>query len=349
MCVCAAAWLGVVHAPAQPVWQVVTLPQGGFTHPDVAGAAGMIQTGTARLNEVRHPVYWRGGAGPCLSLLPASGWSEGHARGTDELWIAGDLTPDTFRLVFPILWHRSEGVHNLNEDGGLWAAYATDVASMRAVGAFYDPNTGDSHAALWTGPEWRVTDLHPSVGLWSEAVATDGRYQGGRVDMRAQGVAIHAALWEGSAASFVDLHPPHNPYESAVRGMAPGVQVGTTGIGPLAALWRGTSASYRNLHPEGANNSWLWATTGRVHVGFAYINGSAHAGVWFGDDGSSFTDIHGALGPDWTLSEATAVAVHRGQLLVSGSARRRGNRISEAVLWYRPYHAAGDASGHVPP
>src|SRR5688572_15377714 len=90
-------------------------------------------------------------------------------------------------------------------------------------------------------------------------------------------------VWSGFASAqwtATILHPSSRP-NSFIYGGAGNIQVGNGHH--LAALWSGTAASYVSLHPTGAFNSYLLATNGQRHVGYAsLVQGTVLAGYWNG-------------------------------------------------------------------
>lgn len=93
------------------------------------------------------------------------------------------------------------------------------------------------------------------------------------------GLSFSAALATAQWTVTI-LHPSSRPHSYSYGGSGT-LQVGNAHH--LAALWTGTAGSYLSLHPTGAFNSYLLATNGQRHVGYASpIQGTVLAGYWNG-------------------------------------------------------------------
>ncbi|MBK7405353.1 MAG: hypothetical protein IPJ41_12150 [Phycisphaerales bacterium] len=175
-----------------------------------------------------------------------------------------------------------------------------------------------------------MIDLHPQGLQNSYAYATDGRWQGGDA-------GLHGVIWKGTRDSMIVMDPPgYGPCE--VDGMAVGTQVGTgltvTDGGLIrdhALLWHDTPESWIDMNPSFAadKDSYLWGTTGQIHCG----QSAGHAGVWFGDDPDSFTDLHRYVpGNPSGASRAVDIDVYDGTVFIAGRATFDNGR-THAVVW----------------
>jgi hypothetical protein len=185
-------------------------------------------------------------------------------------------------------------------------------------------------------------DLHPSWADWSDAWATDGVWQGGRVASTAHG-GLQIGIWKGTAESWTRLAGPG--IHGNIFGMAPGVQVGYVVDGSSrATLWRGTPESAVRLHLPGGSTSRLKATTGDMHVGYADAPGeSSHARLWFSDDPEDNLDLHQFVPPRYgaTGSAANDISVVDGVIYIAGIV---GGPRAKAFLWVgRPVDEADQA------
>ncbi|MCC7292713.1 MAG: hypothetical protein IT449_11700 [Phycisphaerales bacterium] len=320
--------------------------QGGSLHPDGANKSdGLAAAGRQQGGGIEvfgefiyywHPVVWNARRNAYIDLLP-EGWDSGLARSVSAAYRAGYFQVLNERHA--ALWVANDGsFRDLSPGPDYSASDAFALSGDQQAGTAHYFPTASPHAALWQGNQESFVDMHPSGTCWSEGYATDGTYQGGRLDVDEQGGGIHAALWRGSADSFVDMNPD-GCLESVIQGMGltndgVHVQVGWArfSAGEYAALWRGSPESYVNLTPPGARGGRLYATTGTMHCGYANYTGNAEAGVWFGDDPASYINLEHVLGPGWSRSNAKGISVHQGRVYVTGAARSPEGR-AEAVLW----------------
>jgi hypothetical protein len=163
-------------------------------------------------------------------------------------------------------------------------------------------------AALWHGTAESWVNLSPAGVFLSEAHATDGTEQVGRVDYTGLG-PLHAALWRGTAQSFVDLNPP-GAYTSGVSAVLDGVQGGglqwSPQTFPHAAIWHGSATSWVDLHPDdpGVAASGIVSMTAGQQAGAIthFSNFNTHAAIWLGTP-ASCRDINP---PNAALSTLTA-------------------------------------------
>lgn len=321
-----------------PLWTVVYLHPSPTKESDAFSASGGRQGGykTVRAygRKQRHPILWDASGDEYVDLLP-EGMRMGVIYGMDGEWQVGEIR-SLSEGPFATLWHgTAESLVDLTPGFPYICAYARAVAGAQQVGAACSWTDGMTHAALWRGTPESFIDLHPAVARWSEAYATDGERQGGRVDIDDPDIGIHAGLWRGSAESFIDRNP-EGARESVILGMAPGVQMGW-GIFEgrnLAVLWHGTPESAVVMNPADAYHSQLYATTGTFHAGYiTHGFGSAEAGLWIGDDPESFINLQDYFVPDgYYASVAKAISEHKGRLYVVGSAASPRGR-HEAILW----------------
>lgn len=175
------------------------------------------------------------------------------------------------------------------------------IANSGTVGGTLDGNFGapyEYHAALWTGANGNVVDLHPTNLPYldsSEIRAVHGNQQVGDGYLSAAN-RFHALLWNGSADSAIDLDPVklgQFTYSSATNTN------GTQQVGfgypenstyYHAMLWSGAADSAVDLNPTniiGAQYSTANGTDGIHQVGFASGENAAgnffHAMLWSGE------------------------------------------------------------------
>ena len=303
------AVLSASSAWAQYTWKAVRLHVDDAYTSEAYAAWGQFQGGIVKYSgqPVRAAV-WRSTSEGWFDLTPV--WSGlGIIHGMDATGQVGQVTPQpsTYHAAF---WRGTpESTVDLHPDGPYYSSVAYAIRADQQVGYARQSSDGMTHAALWRGTPESFVDLHPPGGgqwSWSEAHATDGEYQGGWFVPAAGG--LHAIIWNGTPQSAVDLHPP-DATASAIRDMAPGVQVGYVrwvGKPNHAALWCGTVASLVDLNPPGASQSELNATDGRNHAGAAWLDSLSHASVWL-DGGEEFVDLHPLLGPGYIASVVKAI------------------------------------------
>ncbi len=261
-------------------------------------------------------------------------WSE--IRGADGNKQAGKARsnpPESF--TSGAVWYgTSESFQSLNVEEINPQVYS--VSRDMIVGdAIFPGQRNDPHAVFWLNEDPdSIVDLHPPESgsrQRSFAYATDGFWQGGAATGLHDGYKT-AALWKGLPTEFTDMHEfITGARDSVIRGMAVGTQVGkalfpSTGD-DHAIVWHDTAESWIDMHPSfhpGAN-SYMFATTGDIHVG----RSSGRAGVWFGDDPDSFHDLQ-QYAPWAASSTAYDVEVYNGKLYVVGSA---GNGKAHATVW----------------
>ncbi len=133
---------------------------------------------------------------------------------------------------------------------------------------------------------WSATSLHPSGATESWAYSVFGNAQGGYAVINGQ---QRASLWKRTAESRIDLHPTFSS-GSEIRGIAPGVQVGSAnldfafpmGTQYLAGLWvaQPPNTLWINLAPANSTFSQANATDGTQIVGSANIGGLPTAAMW---------------------------------------------------------------------
>ncbi|QOJ01418.1 MAG: hypothetical protein HRU70_13345 [Phycisphaeraceae bacterium] len=220
------------------------------------------------------------------------------------------------------------------------SSQARATAGNQIVGETISRVTGSNIAVLWDATTRAWTILHPAGSRWSDAVATDGVRQGGRV-MPAGQSEFRAALWFGSAASYVDLHPP-GYVRSQVHGLGAdggGAQVGSIQVAgqiERPVVWRGTMQSLVDLTPTapGIRNAQVFATTGLVHAGHAVFQTTGlNAVLWLADDPASIVNLHRFLGSGWTSSTVAAITRVDDTLYIAGRATRANHPREMAVSW----------------
>lgn len=340
----AACLIGSAPADAQIRWRAVVLHPEGEERSSATAVAGPYQGGYVGPEGTSYtvPVIWEGSSNSVRSLLP-DGWERGEVLGMHGSVQVGQVLRSTFTQHAAVWWGSRESFYDLHP-ADHHASNARGVYGDQAVGISVPPNLYLwPHATLWDLRTGLHTDLHPSVALWSEAWATDGNLQGGRVDIEAQGQGIHAALWAGSADSFVDLHP-NGASSSAVHGMAPGVQVGTAQVGTShrAMLWRGSAQSAIDLTPDGAISAALNSTTGSIHGGYVRYSGSfARASIWFSDSAGDFVTLHHLLPGEWRSSVITGITVHNDTFYAAGFGFRVDEGTETSLLWVGTIPAPG--------
>lgn len=259
---------------------------------------------------------WPGTTPDYISLMPAGAirsfvWgADGGVQGGEAGW--------SLQEIYPALWRGSaESFENLVGpylDGGVQA-----VTGNQLVGIGYSPSDGLPRAVLWPAdhPE-QFVELHPEWGDWSEAWATDGVWQGGRIASTDLG-GIHVGIWKGTPETWVRFAGP--VVGGNVFGMAPGTQVGYLAGGTHRAMvWHDTPESAVSLHPPGASSSRLHATTGNWHVGYA-VRPKAHARIWWSDEPEDHLDLHEFVPAEHQAdgSVANDISVVDGVIYIAGS------------------------------
>lgn len=322
-------------AAADIQWTALRLHPDGAYNSSANASWGGRQGGVVTFSgQPGRAALWDGSEESWTDLTPSWG-NYGIVHGMDRTRQVG-ASESPFEPHATLWRGTAQSAVDLHPDPAIYRwSEAMAVSGQQVVGRAGFWQTGESHAALWNGTPESFVDLHPSVALWSEALATDGTLQGGRVDIRAAGVGRHAALWAGSAQSFVDLNPAGS-VESVVRGMAQGVQVGRArwqGQSGRAALWRGSAQSYVDMNPPGGLASELFATDGTLHVGAANFGGfSWRAGIWLSDDPNSYVNLHTYLSHGAVASSASAVWTDGATIYVSGAISPASGPL-EAWLW----------------
>ncbi|MDQ7013768.1 MAG: hypothetical protein Q9O74_07725 [Planctomycetota bacterium] len=316
------------------VWRAIDIhpPEGQKSAAYAIGGGtpyGMYETGN--IND-HVGVKWPRLVPELIDLTPEGHiWSE--IRGADGNKQAGKARsnpPESF--TSGAVWYgTSESFQSLNEDDIGPTVHAIDGNLI--VGEARFPDGPYAHAALWLNEDPdSLLNLHPTEAGsqgWSRAYATDGFWQGGTATL--PGPGFHkATLWKGSATNYINMHPP-GAKDSEIRGMAIGTQVGKMLVWETgddhAVVWHDTAESWIDMHPSfhpGAN-SYMFATTGDIHVG----RSNGRAGIWFGDDPDSFHDLQ-QYAPWAASSTAYDVEVYNGKLYVVGSA---GNGKAHATVW----------------
>lgn len=221
-----------------------------------------------------------------------------------------------------VLLHPAEGYTSTD---------ARAVSSGMQVGLATHYQSGQIHAALWTGTADSFVDLHPAGATQSRGLATDGTLQGGWASLPGGG-DHEAVIWSGTPESVINL-APDGALRSQVNAMAPGVQVGRFSYqseNPHAAMWSGSADSLIDMNPQGAIGLELYGTSGQIHTGSTIFSSFGNAGVWFGDDPNSFVNLHDYLPPEYFVSSALDVSMVGDTIYVVGTATRGP---TEAWLW----------------
>ncbi|GIK16152.1 MAG: hypothetical protein BroJett003_11160 [Planctomycetota bacterium] len=335
----AAAHIDDARAQEGP-WTVVYLHPAGYDESLAVAGAGSVSGGHVRREGQGgfvHPVLWETRTGAFANLLPKS-MRVGLVNGMSEGVQVGAVFGEEFNSQFGIVWYGSaQDFVVMDPPPGYGSTYLSAVSGDVHVGYAGFRETGMSHAAIWRGTPESFVDLHHPSASWTEAYATDGEFQGGRAKIPRPVLQMHACLWRGTAESFVDMHP-EGAKSSVIRGMAPGVQVGEALFDTRhrAVLWHGTPESVVVMSSEASYNSYLYATTGTIHVGYiTRLDGCADAGYWTGDAPESFVSLTAHLDPGWDCAAARAISEYKGRLYVAGSASSPQGR-TEAVVWISP-------------
>ncbi len=338
----------VGHATAQEwTWQSIDLHPPGVNHSEANGvgdgdAGGWLYVGDDP--DLKGPALWRAPTFDLTLLLPP-GWLDGWVYGVHFGVQVGVVT--AVNSSAHALWYgTAESFVDLSPGGAYFGGRVSAIHWPQQVGNA--SLAGNSHAALWCNADPATfVDLHPAGALRSSALATDGVKQGGHARLTGSNVST-AGMWHGTPESFVSMHPPV-ARSSAIWGMAPGVQVGTALIEDIlrdhAILWHDTPESWIDMHPpqhEG-KNSYMFATTGTMHVG----RSNGRAGYWLGDDPASFYDLHVHAPPGAIGSGASDVAVHNGKVYIAGYGIF-GTQ-SRAVVWIGTPIAEGGPPGQRAP
>ncbi|HRQ71763.1 MAG TPA: hypothetical protein PLU35_01910 [Phycisphaerales bacterium] len=321
------------HAEAQEwTWQSIDIHPPGVYLSEAYGIDDRVAGGWLYVGEdpdVKGPALWRASTFDLTLLLPPD-WLDG--------WVYGASGGSQVGMVYkqnasaPALWFGSaESFVDLSPGGAYYGGSSWDIEGSQQVGGI--GFAGNTRAALWfDGDPDTFVDLHPAGALWSEALATDGVWQAGRVRLTGWSEFPTAAQWKGSPNSFVNMHPPV-ANDSQINGMAPGVQVGKALIEGIlrdhAILWHDTPESWIDMHPpqHDGKHSYLYATTGTMHVG----RSNGRAGYWLGDDPASFYDLHVHAPPGALGSGAYDVAMHNGKVYIAGYAMF--DTRPHAVVW----------------
>lgn len=152
--------------------------------------------------------------------------------------------------------------------------------------------------------EYVATLLHPAGFLLTHGAGISGGQVVGHGYGSATGGYAHALVWDDATSQYIDLHPP-GFNQSRAYDTNGSVQVGIatkfvaggrrTIYENQAMLWRGSRASVVNLHPAGAIESYAFAISGTMQVGYGRgpSIGGAHALLWRGS-AESMVDLHPA-------------------------------------------------------
>lgn len=340
-------------ALAQYSITVVDLMPPGAEYSEVRGIWGQHQVGYASFDATNRAVLWSGTADSWVDLHPSGGGSSvgyaiaadqqaGSVRGHAAIWSG---SPSSWVDIHP------PGAGNKSV---IWA-----TSSGQQVGGV------GNHAATWTGTPNSFVDLHPTGADQSVAFATTGSQQAGHTyhaDLR----GYHAALWSGTAASWVDLHPTAASYEGyAPTGSEVSCAVGGLQAGWVyfeypsfyrthAGVWSGTADSWLDLNPDGYDSSWIFATTGTIHVGETFTTAEqdgAHATLWLGNARNSILDLNAVVRD--TLGDLAAVETYANGVWSDGGVIYVvGNSTAEGIplLWTLvPVDGSAPAISEIPP
>ena len=318
-------------AQTEWAWQGFVLHPPGAYLSEGRGAGDRIAAGFLNPGDdpsMNGPALWRAPRLDLVLLLPPAwpaGWVYG-ANGEVQVGVVSGINASALALWFGTV----QSFVDLSPGDPYFGGTLSDVKWPQQVGRV--SLAGNSHAALWYNADpFTFVDLHPAGALRSSALATDGAKQGGLARLSGSNVST-AAMWHGTPGSFVKMHPPV-ARDSVIWGMAPGVQVGKALIEGIlrdhAIVWHDTPESWIDMHPpqHAGKNSYMFATTGTMHVG----RSNGRAGYWLGDDPASFYDLHQHLPPGASGSNAEDVAAVGDRIYVVGWATYITRPY--AVLW----------------
>jgi hypothetical protein len=321
-----ACLLILTGGPVSAQWTAVRLQPEGALGSEARAVGPGIQGGSIRVSAFSNlPVLWHGSSANWTPLG------------------SGDIAADVFGI-----W-RDTQVGHYSGHACLWRGTPESRISLQPttqsseahavwgnmqVGYVYDFAIGAEHAALWRGTPASYVDLNPASANRSIANATDGLLQGGEVWMT-MAPNQRAVLWNGTAASMTDLSGGR---VSTIHGMVPGVQVGWVslpGVGYHAAVWHGSAASFQDFNPpsSGSTGTRLFATTGRIHVGYGTPTGVDHALINFGTP-EAWLDLNQFLPTGYSgFSGANGVYPDGPTIYVVGYAIEDATQNRHAFLW----------------
>lgn len=214
--------------------------------------------------------------------------------------------PAEDEIIRPILWKDGEAVSLLPV--GATAASVTGTSRNLQVGQAQIGNA--TRAIIWQGTASSALDVTPSSALEAGIAAISGSWQAGYA-VFANSMSRSAVAWQGSAASFRNLHPAAAS-ASWLLGTDGQQFVGAATMGDTtrAALWTKPSpAGFVTLHPRDALSSEAKSVAAGYQAGTVTVAaGVTHAAFWQGT-AASFLDLHKALPPQYTKSEATYVGM----------------------------------------
>jgi hypothetical protein len=208
--------------------------------------------------------------------------------------------------IRPIAWIKGTPV-DLMPTGATSATVAGTSRSLQVGQAQFG---GSPRAIIWRGSASSAQDITPPGASEAGIAATTNSWQAGHA-VFAPSTTRCAVAWQGSADMFRNLHPAAAS-ESWLLGTDGSQFVGAASFeGTICAgLWtRATPGSFVNLHPPQMLASEAKSVDSDCQAGsVTTFEGHTHAAFWQGT-AKSFLDLHKALGPEYSKSEATFVCI----------------------------------------
>jgi hypothetical protein len=232
------------------------------------------------------------------------------------------------------------------------AAYAVSAAPIGFQAAGLVIQSGDDHAAMWTGATPQTSHvillhndstMHDSRAYGAYTFNGVARQVGYSEDIVPGGTWTQprARVWSGSAASTIDLTPPGFLYGVIKGGNGDGPNeilyghIGTTIYDERPTIWTGLSGAFRTLDttadlPAG-DIVYCTQTTGAGHLDLDGAVGAGHAAIWDLASGHVI-DLHSFLPPE--LQNGTSTAFYVDPLgNVYGQAGTTGTSVGVPVVW----------------
>ncbi len=307
-----------IRANAQ--WTVVNLHPPNAASSVIYAVDGNHQVGQVDFGAGARAAIWNDTPASVINIHPSGARST--LKGIDGEHQVGNVYPTT---------------SGNNQRASLWTGTASSWVDLHPAGMIYSEALGVSgntqigtatinglrHASFWNGTASSWIDLTPAGATESYGNAVDGGIQGG---FSIFGGVHHASIWSGTAASWVDLGP------GLIWGMGDGQQVGAETNG--ACLWTGTASSLVSLRPLGTLDARAVDAENGQQIGYATVNGNAHACIWSGT-AASWVDLHGFLPASFLHSHATGISFANGTTRVVGYAWNVNLLRFEAIMWIR--------------
>ena len=324
----AAVLLCLTAAPSPAAYTFRDLHPAGYTNSIAVAVHGRDQAGYVNHFGPR-AMAWGGTAESAVDLHAAAPFlspSQAHAvwggrQGGHQTLVVQHEGSGHF-VDHALLWSGAAGsVVDIHPGPEYSTSYIHGMNATRQVGSAYlgFGNEGRRRAGYWTDTPGSYVDIHPADFDISFATAisdTDDQIVGNGYTSRLPG--SHPLLW--TDGRVVDLRPPNFQYVEG-RGVSDGRQVGygfgdATGGNQHALLWEGSAEGYLDLNPAGFAESYAFGIAGAKVAGAVRTGGGQwRAALWsLGEDSlsgatvvASLTDLHAALPPEYTGSQALGV------------------------------------------